>query len=111
MPSVAYQDSLKVFKAQIAKQWKRKPLAHPIYLEIEVFDHNEGWHQRYFKEGKKPVAPRGSDLDNRVSSILDILTDSGVILDDVLVLETYAKKYPGERVDGQFGAKVKVFKA
>lgn len=36
-----------------------------------------------------------SDLDNGLSSIMDVLQDAGVLTDDTLVTEVYAKKEGG----------------
>lgn len=62
-----------------------------------------------YRAGKPIEKPRGVDIDSRVTSLLDILTTSGVLADDCLVMEEYIEKIPGGRIRGDFGCAATLF--
>jgi Holliday junction resolvase RusA-like endonuclease len=71
-------------------------LLFPVIISAHFFCQNEGWFVQWQDKGQIDVSPRGNDVDNMVTALLDALVDGGVLADDSLVMAMIAEKHPGE---------------
>jgi Holliday junction resolvase RusA-like endonuclease len=110
IPSKAYCDKLPKYVKQIKEQFPFKTINFPVKVTIDVYEQNESWFTAC-KEGtlyslKKKI--KGTDVDNKISSVFDILVEAKVLLDDALILELTARKHIGQKLPCQkdWGAQV-----
>jgi len=99
---------LPLYVSQINEQYQGPTLDGPLSVHTEIYDFNETWFTEW-GEDTINEDPKGSDLDNRMGAIFDILKSAKVIRDDCLIIESYEIKYPGEKLEGgEYGAIVRI---
>ncbi len=107
-PSKAYQTKLPLYVKQIRKQYKGPVLDGPLTIATEIYDFNETWLGDW-GEGRINKDPKGSDLDNRMGAIFDILKKAQVVRDDCLFVQSHEIKYPGLKLpEGDYGAVIRI---
>jgi Holliday junction resolvase RusA-like endonuclease len=107
-PSKAYQSKLPLYLKQIRKQYKGPTLDGPLTIATEIYDFNETWFTDWL-EGQINKDPKGSDLDNRMGAIFDILSKAKVVRNDCLFMQSHETKYPGKKLpDGDYGAVIRI---
>lgn len=102
-PSRAYSRYLKKQLDEIRNQQDFKTIRRPVMVEVLVYDHQEKWR----KDPK--LTPSGTDIDNKLNSIFDLFTKAGIWVDDSVVDTVIATKFPGEKLNGDFGAVVSIY--
>lgn len=103
-PNKSYTQKLKGFIQEIQTQWVGKPIDVPCIISFEFYTPHDSWSKELLNTGKITNF-KGADIDNKVTSVLDILVTGGFLKDDSLVVQLNACKFPGRKLEGEFGCR------
>lgn len=107
IPSKAYCDKLPRYVEELLGQYNYAPAKCPLRATVDIYEQNESWLKDFISSSPSGNY-YGTDLDNKLSSVFDILVEAQVIIDDVIILETHVRKHINQKLPSgkDWGAKV-----
>lgn len=111
IPSKAYVDKKQSFADGLIATWDGQTLYEPLQLKLLIWEHQEGWFKQYLRSLPLPTEPRGTDCDNKLASVQDILVHANIIADDCLLVEVHTYKMLGQKspLTDNFGCDVEIY--
>lgn len=107
----AYKKVKDALISEIKSQYKESsPLDGPLECAVEIHLNRETWMKDWLK-GEAPAKYTGTDIDNKFSTIFDLLKGAGVVHDDCQFVRGNIEKYFGREGDAaSYGTRITIKK-
>lgn len=84
------------------------PIHGPLSCSVRIFLKKETWIKEWAK-GSVPPKYSGTDIDNKISTVFDLLKDAGVVHDDCQFVRGDVEKFFGrEDLQEHYGTQIKI---
>lgn len=86
------------------------PIHGPLRCSVKIFLRKETWIREWLK-GTTPSKYSGTDIDNKISTVFDLLKDAGVVHDDCQFVSGEVEKFFGrEDLQEHYGTQIRITK-